>query len=55
MVLPIFMYQTAFQDYTNTMRFAFGSAISNAIVFISIILISISNLIAKRFNPEEGA
>ncbi len=42
MVLPIFMYQTAFQDYTNPMRFAYGSAISNSIVLISVILILIS-------------
>jgi len=55
MVLPIFMYQTAFQDYTNTMRFAFGSAISNAIVFISIILITVSNLVAKRFSTGEAS
>ena len=53
MVLPIFMYQTAFQDYTNPMRFAFGSAISNAIVFISVILIMISNYIGKKFNAGE--
>ncbi len=55
MVLPIFMYQTAFQDYSNQMRFAFGSAISNAIVFISMILILISNYIGKKLNAgEEG-
>jgi len=53
MVLPIFMYQTAFQDYSNTMRFAFGSAISNAIVLISVILIMFSNTVAKRFNAGE--
>jgi len=55
MVLPIFMYQTAFQDYSNQMRFAFGSAISNAIVFISILLIMLSNFIGKKLNAgEEG-
>ncbi|MCG8452982.1 MAG: sugar ABC transporter permease [Spirochaetales bacterium] len=53
MVLPIFMYQTAFQDYTNTMRFAFGSAISNAIVVISVALIGVANAVAKRFNAGE--
>lgn len=50
MVLPIFMYQTAFQNYTNEMRFAYGSAISNAIVLISVGLILFSNVISKRFN-----
>ncbi len=53
MVLPIFMYQTAFQDYSNSMRFAFGSAISNAIVFISIGLILFSNFIGKRLKAGE--
>ncbi len=53
MVLPIFMYQTAFQDYANDMRFAYGSAISNAIVFISVILIGISNFIGKKLNAGE--
>ena len=53
LVLPIFMYQTAFQDYSNTMRFAFGSAIANAIVVISVVLIMISNTIARRFNHGE--
>ena len=50
MVLPIFMYQTAFQDYRNPMRFAYGSAISNAIVVISVILILFSNFMEKRIN-----
>jgi len=53
MVLPIFMYQTAFQDYRNEMRFAYGSAISNAIVVISIGLIMFSNFIGKKLNTEE--
>ncbi|MDA3958537.1 carbohydrate ABC transporter permease [Oceanispirochaeta sp.] len=53
MVLPIFMYQTAFQDYRNEMRFAYGSAISNAIVFISIGLILFSNFIGRKFNAQE--
>ncbi len=53
MVLPIFMYQTAFKNYTNEMRFAFGSAISNAIVLISVILIFLSNFIGKKLNAGE--
>jgi len=48
MVLPIFMYQTAFQNYTNEMRFAYGAAISNAIVLISVILILFSNFISRK-------
>ena len=46
-VLAIFMYRTAFQDYTNSMRFAYGSAISNAIVAISVVLILLSNLVGR--------
>ena len=55
MVLPIYMYQTAFQNYTNQMRFAYGAAISNAIVLISVMLILFSNVIGKRlsFNGDE--
>ncbi len=52
-VLPIFMYRTAFQDYSNPMRFAYGSAISNAIVVISIGLIVFSNFLGKKFSPGE--
>ncbi len=52
-VLPIFMYRTAFQDYSNPMRFAYGSAISNAIVVISIGLILFSNFLGKKFSPGE--
>jgi raffinose/stachyose/melibiose transport system permease protein len=52
-VLPIFMYRTAFQDYSNPMRFAYGSAISNAIVVISIALIVFSNFLGKKFSPGE--
>ena len=48
MVLPIFMYQTAFEDYRNTMRFAYGASISNAIVMISVVLILISNFISRK-------
>jgi len=53
MVLPIFMYQTAFQDYRNEMRFAYGSAISNAIVVISMVMILVSNWIGSKFNTGE--
>ena len=53
MVLPIYMYQTAFQDFTNPLRFAYGSAISNAIVVVSFILIGISNWVGKKLSPEE--
>ena len=48
MVLPIFMYQTAFQDYANDMRFAYGAAISNVIVVISLLLIAVSRLIGGK-------
>ena len=53
LVLPIFMYETAFRDYSDPMRFAYGSTISNAIVIISLIMIVFSNFISKCFNPGE--
>lgn len=53
MVLPIYMYQTAFQDYTNDLRFAYGAAISNAIVVISVALILLSNVVGKKLNAGE--
>lgn len=53
MVLPIFMYNTAFDDYRNPMRFAYGSAISNIIVIISVSLILFSTFIAKRLGVGE--
>jgi raffinose/stachyose/melibiose transport system permease protein len=53
MVLPIFMYQTAFQDFNNDSRFAYGAAISNAIILISVVLIIISNFIGKRLKAGE--
>jgi raffinose/stachyose/melibiose transport system permease protein len=53
MVLPIFMYQTAFDDYGNPMRFAYGSAISNSIVFISVTLILASNFIGRKLGAGE--
>lgn len=52
-VLPIFMYRTAFQDYANEMRFAYGSAISNAIVIISMVLILFSNFVGRRLKAGE--
>jgi raffinose/stachyose/melibiose transport system permease protein len=52
-VLPIFMYRTAFQDYSNPMRFAYGSAISNIIVFISMTLILLSNYIGRKLRAGE--
>lgn len=55
MVLPIYMYQTAFQNYNNDMRYAYGSAISNAIVIISITMILLSNWVGKKMSPEEEA
>jgi raffinose/stachyose/melibiose transport system permease protein len=52
-VLPIFMYRTAFQDYRNDMRFAYGAAISNIIVVISVALIVLSNFIGKTLHAGE--
>jgi raffinose/stachyose/melibiose transport system permease protein len=52
-VLPIFMYRTAFQDYRNDMRFAYGAAISNIIVIISVALILLSNYIGRRLRAGE--
>jgi raffinose/stachyose/melibiose transport system permease protein len=53
MVLPIFMYNTAFEDYRNPMRFAYGAAISNIIVVISVSLILFSQFIGKRLGVGE--
>lgn len=52
-VLPIFMYRTAFQNYVNPLRFAYGSAISNTVVLISIIMIFFSNWIGKKLGTDE--
>jgi raffinose/stachyose/melibiose transport system permease protein len=52
-VLAIFMYRKAFQDYSNAMRFAYGSAISNIIVVISVALILLSNWIGRRLHAGE--
>ena len=53
MVLPIYMYQTAFQDYRNPQRFAYGATISNAIVVISVVMILISNQIGRGLHVED--
>lgn len=53
MVLPIFMYQTAFQDFNNDSRFAYGAAISNAIIAVSVALILVSKLISRRLKAGE--
>jgi raffinose/stachyose/melibiose transport system permease protein len=52
-VLPIYMYDTAFLDYSNPMRFAYGSAIANAIVVISVFFILLSNWIGKKLHAGE--
>ncbi len=52
-VLPIFMYRTAFQNYVNPLRFAYGSAISNTVVVISIIMILASNWIGRKLGTHE--
>ncbi len=53
-VLAIFMYRTAFQDYANEMRFAYGAAISNIIVAISVSLIVLSNYIGRKLHAGEA-
>ncbi len=52
-VLPIFMYRTAFQNYVNPLRFAYGSAISNTVVIISIAMILASNWIGRKLGTHE--
>ncbi len=52
-VLPIFMYRTAFQNYVNPLRFAYGSAISNTVVVISIAMILASNWIGRKLGTHE--
>jgi raffinose/stachyose/melibiose transport system permease protein len=54
MVLAIYMYQTAFDDYRNTLRFAYGAAISNAIVLISVLLILLSNAVRRNMRVDEA-
>jgi raffinose/stachyose/melibiose transport system permease protein len=53
MVLPIFMYQKAFLDRSNSVRFAYGAAISNVIVLISVAIILIANLVGKKLGAGE--
>ena len=55
LVLPIFMYETAFQNYADPMRFAYGSAISNTIVLISIGAILLSNVVGGKKAKEDDA
>ncbi|WP_245523713.1 carbohydrate ABC transporter permease [Treponema brennaborense] len=52
-VLPILMYRTAFQDFSNPMRFAYGSAISNTVVLISVVMICFSNFVGKKLGTDE--
>ncbi|MCX7028574.1 MAG: sugar ABC transporter permease [Spirochaetes bacterium] len=54
MVLAIFMYQTAFDDYRNPVRFAYGAAISNAVVLISVLLIVLSNAVRRNLRVDEA-
>jgi raffinose/stachyose/melibiose transport system permease protein len=54
MVLPIYMFNSAFDDYSNPLRFAFGSAIANSIVIISILLIILSNFVGKKLGAQEA-
>jgi len=53
MVLPIFMYQKAFLDRSNSVRFAYGAAISNVIVIISVGIILFANMVGKKFGAGE--
>lgn len=52
-VLPIFMYRMAFQNPSNPLRFAYGAAISNVIVVISIVMILVSRWIGKKLGTDE--
>lgn len=52
-VLPLLMYRTAFQDYSNSMRFAYGATISNTVVLISIAMILFSNFVGKKMGTHE--
>ncbi|WP_238565755.1 carbohydrate ABC transporter permease [Spirochaeta lutea] len=51
-VLPIYMYRYAFTTRASD-AYSFGSAISNVIVLISIILITLSNWLVKKLSPQE--
>jgi raffinose/stachyose/melibiose transport system permease protein len=48
LVLPTYMYHYAFK----TSKYAFGSAISNIIVLISVGLIVVSNVVGRRVDPH---
>ncbi|MBN1664821.1 MAG: ABC transporter permease subunit [Deltaproteobacteria bacterium] len=48
-VLPIYMYTSAFDAYDNPLRFNLGAAISNAIVVISVVFITLSNFLGRKF------
>lgn len=52
-VLSIFMYKTAFNNYSNPLRYAYGASISNTIVVISAIMIVISKKVGKKLGSEE--
>jgi raffinose/stachyose/melibiose transport system permease protein len=52
-VLSVFMYRTAFHNYTDPLRYAFGASISNTIVIISAVMILISKKIGRRLGTEE--
>lgn len=55
LVLPVFMYETAFNEVSNPTRFAYGAAIANTIVLISVSLILVSRFIHKKLDvSEEG-
>lgn len=52
-VLPIYMYRIAFNNAKDPMRFAYGAAIANIIVIISVILIMFSNWVGKKLGTDE--
>ncbi|MCQ2612840.1 MAG: sugar ABC transporter permease [Treponemataceae bacterium] len=54
-VLPIFMYNQVFgmAGLGNEKRYAYGAAISNIIVLISVILIMFSNWVGKKLGTDE--
>ncbi len=52
-VLPIYMYRIAFNNAKDPMRFAYGAAIANIIVIISVILILFSKWVGKKLGTDE--
>ena len=52
-VLPIYMYRIAFNNAKDPMRFAYGAAIANMIVLISIIIILFSKWVGKKLGTDE--